>query len=166
MARQQPHRERSRQSFIQVNARVASRRIIHVGGRRLPMKNFLGVVLLAVALVHSSARAGEVIAHPSIRLSADEIRAVFLGEKRIAGGVRLTPVDNRAERAEFVSQVLQTDETTYFARQAHRGFRQRGNAHVDLRDDDEVIAYVRATPGAIGYIGRSASEGVAVLLNY
>jgi hypothetical protein len=130
------------------------------------MRKLLGAVAIGVLLVHGDVRAGDVIAHPSIRLSAGEIRQVFLGAKDFAGSIRLIPVDNRAVRAGFVSQVLQTDEKTYFARQAHGRFRQRGSAHVDLRDDDEVLAYVRATPGAIGYIGRSASEGVVVLLNY
>lgn len=126
------------------------------------MKFLLRAALLLAVSVAQSAGAGEVIAHPSVSLNADEIRDVFLGEKQFAGRVKLVPVDNSSVQAEFLSKVLQSDERKYAARWTRKSFREGLGAPSVKGSDAEVAAFVRATPGAIGYV-RGTASGVQVL---
>lgn len=122
----------------------------------------LGLTLLLLALALPAARAGEVIAHPSVVLDADEIRDVYLGEKQFVGNVKLVAVDNRALHTEFLAKVLQTDERKYAARWTRKSFREGLAAPTLKGSDAEVIAFVRSTPGALGYVSSSVG-GVKVL---
>jgi hypothetical protein len=121
-------------------------------------------VLLTLALGAAGspgAGAGEVIAHPSVVLNADEVRDVFLGEKQFSERLRLAPVDNAGAQAEFLSKVLQSDLRKYEARWTRKSFRD-GLAQPPLKGSDaEVLAFVRATPGAVGYL-RGNANGVPV----
>ncbi len=119
-------------------------------------------LLLLLVLALPTARAGEVIAHPSVVLDADEIRDVYLGEKQFAGAIKLVVVDNRALQTEFLAKLLQTDERKYAARWTRKSFREGLAAPTLKGSDAEVIAFVRATPGALGYVSTSAG-GVKVL---
>jgi hypothetical protein len=116
-------------------------------------------------LLLADAHAGEVIAHPSVQLTADEIRDVFLGEKRFAANIRLVPVDNSTLRAEFVSQVLQTDERTYTMRWTRLAKHQGAKPPAVLSSDKDVCSFVRSTPGAIGYVSQRTS-GTTVLHDF
>jgi ABC-type phosphate transport system substrate-binding protein len=116
------------------------------------MNTLFRIAALAALMTHALARAGEVIAHPSVSLDADEIREVFLGEKQFAGNLKLVPIDNSGAQAEFLNRVLQTDARTYAARWTKKSFRE-GLAAPDVRGSDaEIAAFVRATPGAVGYV--------------
>jgi ABC-type phosphate transport system substrate-binding protein len=129
------------------------------------VQNLVKWAVLLAALSQAPSHAGEVIAHPSVDLSADEIRDVFLGEKQLAGNLRLVPVDNSALRPEFLSKVLQTDERKYAARWTRKSFREGLVAPVVKGSDAEVRAFVKATPGAIGYIS-GRSDGLKVLQRF
>ncbi len=109
------------------------------------------------------ARAGEVIAHPSVNLTADEVRDAFLGEKQLAGDLRLIPVDNTAIQTEFLSKILQTDARKYAARWTRKTFREGIAAPAIKGSDAEVIAFVRSTPGAIGYVSAAPTTAIKVL---
>jgi len=130
------------------------------------MSPHLRVVLVSCLLaIHARSPAGEVIAHSSVSLDAEEIRELFLGEKQFAGSLKLLPVDNSAVHREFLSKVLQTDARTYTARWTKKSFRE-GLVAPDVKGSDaEVAAFVRATPGAVGYVGGTAT-GVKVLLKF
>ena len=125
----------------------------------------LGRVAFAAALLLASAvaRAGEVIAHPSVDLSPDEVRDVFLGEKQLAGHLTLVPVDNNAIQTEFLAKVLQTDARKYAARWTKKSFREGLSAPAIKGSDAEVISFVRSTPGAIGYISGTTPNGLRLL---
>lgn len=125
------------------------------------MKN-IAQAALALALVLGPAQAQVVIAHPSVELTADQVRDLFLGEIQYSGNLRLVPVDNRELQSEFLSRVLQTDERKYTARWTRKTYRE-GVAAPDIRAGDaEVAAFVRRTPGAVGYVA-NPSQGVKVL---
>ena len=130
------------------------------------MRRRLRLALLSCLLVLPfGARAAEVIAHPSVNLDAEEIRELFLGEKQFVGPLKLVPVDNSAIQREFMSKILQTDARTYAARWTKKSFRE-GLVAPDVKGSDaEVAAFVRATPGAVGYIAGTAL-GVKVLLKF
>jgi ABC-type phosphate transport system substrate-binding protein len=126
------------------------------------MKPGFVTTLLIALLAHGSARAGEVIAHPSVSLSGDEIRDVFLGEKQLAGNLKLVPVDNTAIHAEFLARVLQTDAQKYSARWTKKTFREGLAPPGRKGSDAEVVEFVQTTPGAVGYVSRPW-PGVKVL---
>ena len=124
--------------------------------------------LTSAALLNSlstPAHAGEVIAHPSVVLSADEVRELFLGDKQLAGNVKLVPVDNGAQQGDFLVKVLQLDPTRYAARWTKKAFREGLNAPLTKGSDAEVVAFVRSTPGAVGYVS-TAMTGVQTLQKY
>lgn len=122
-------------------------------------------VALGAGLFTASVPAGEVIAHPSVSLSADEVKELFLGDKQLAGSVKLIPVDNTVEQAAFLAKVLHADAAKYSARWTKKAFREGLTAPGVKSNDAEAIAFVQATPGAVAYIGAVAS-GVKVLLKY
>ena len=125
----------------------------------------LAVVSVALLNVCTPSRAGEVIAHPSVVISADEVRELFMGDKQLAGSLKLVPVDNRAQQADFLVKVLQMEPTRYTARWAKKAFREGLSAPMAKGSDAEVAAFVRATPGAVGYVS-AAGVGVQTLQKY
>jgi ABC-type phosphate transport system substrate-binding protein len=128
---------------------------------RLLCPLFASLALLAVAPAH----AGEVIVNNSVTLTPDEIRDVFLGEKQLANGVRLVPVDNSEIQEEFLSKVLQTDSQKYYARWTRKSFREGLTAPDVKGSDAEVIAFVKRTRGAVGYV-RKPTVGMKVVQDF
>jgi ABC-type phosphate transport system substrate-binding protein len=129
----------------------------------MPVRLLVLVAVLAALLAPTDATAGEVIAHPSVDLSPDEIRDVFLGEKQLAGHLTLVPVDNSALQTEFLAKILQTDARKYAARWTKKSFREGLSAPAVKGSDAEVISFVRSTPGAIGYITGGTPAGLRIL---
>jgi hypothetical protein len=120
---------------------------------------------LGASLLGTAALAGEVVANASVTLSAEEVKDAFLGDKQLAGTVKLVPVDNAAQQADFVAKVLQTDATKYAARWTKKAFREGLTVPAVKGSDAEVLAFVKATPGAVGYVA-GPSSGVKVLMKY
>lgn len=108
---------------------------------------------LAGALPLDSAAADlYVVANNALVLSADEVRDAYLGDKQVAGGTRLVPLDNVAQQKEFLERALKLDAAKYTAIWIKKGFRDGLNAPAVKSGDAEVIAAVKANPGAIGYV--------------
>jgi hypothetical protein len=129
------------------------------------MKGLIRVMLAIAVTMPTMASAGEVISNESLSLTPDEIREVFLGEKQLTHGLRLVPVDNGAVQDEFLAKVLQTDSQKYYARWTRKSFREGITAPALKGSDAEVIAYVKATRGAIGYT-KGHSVGVNILQSF
>lgn len=130
------------------------------------MKVCLGLAIVAAAAMPMSAAGGEVIAHPSVKLDASDLRDVYLGEMQIAEGQRLIPVDNLAARDAFLANVLQTNERSYVARWARKSFREGLHPPTVRGSDVEVMIFVRSTPGAVGYLAGKAGPGVVTIANF
>lgn len=113
----------------------------------------------------TASHALDVIAHDAVALDLEEVRDTFLGEKLLVGSLKLIPVDNAASQEEFLSKVLQTDSRKYYARWSRKVYREGLVVPAIKGTDAEVLAFVRATPGAIGYV-RKAGPGVKVLRSY
>lgn len=122
--------------------------------------------VLALLLLCGAVRAGEVIAHPSVRLDTADVRDVYLGERQLSGDLRLVPVDNLVAQEEFLAAILQTNLRSYQARWTRKTFREGVRAPLVKGSDAEVSSFVRATPGAIGYVSGSAGSGVIVLARF
>ena len=114
------------------------------------------LLLTFLLVLPLGARAGDVIVNGEVTLTLDEVRDVFLGEKQRAGTLLLLPVDNAAAQPEFLAKVLQTDAQKYYSRWARKSFREGLVAPALKGSDAEVIAFVRSTRGAIGYVKRRA----------
>lgn len=120
------------------------------------------LALLLFGLMRLS-HAGDVIAHPDVRMDFAEIRDVYLGEKQLAGDVKLLPSDNLAAQDRFLAAIVQTTDRNYRARWTRKAFRDGLRAPTVKGSDAEVMSFVRATPGAVGYLVGKAGPGVAVL---
>jgi hypothetical protein len=120
-------------------------------------------VVALCLLAHPEVHAGEVIVHPSVKLEAGDIRNVYLGEKQLAGDVRLLPVDNSACQDAFLAAVLQTNSRHYTARWRRKNFREGLSPPGVKGSDAEVMSFVRSTPGAVGYLVGPAGPGVVLL---
>ena len=121
------------------------------------------------------AQAGvQVIVHagvPEIALTREELSRLFLKKvPRWPDGVEVAPVDlepHAPARAAFTSLAHRRSVellNRYWQRQIFSG---RESPPPTVRGDAEVIAYVRATPGAIGYVSGAAdvrgARGVRVV---
>ena len=121
----------------------------------------------AAALGASSPSRGDVyiIANSDLKLTADEAKEVFLGEKQLAGSVKIVPVDNAGAQAEFLDKVFKMDAAKYKVLWAKKGFRDGLNAPAVKSSDVEVLGIVKSTPGGLGYV-TSAPAGVTVIQKY
>jgi hypothetical protein len=131
------------------------------------MRNTKTLLASLCALASLAATAADlvVIAHPGVTISADEVREVFVGEKQLAGGVKLVPLDNASAQADFLSKVVKVDSVKYQSIWTKKGFRDGLTAPSVKSGDQEVINVVKSTPGAIGYVSK-ASAGVKVIQAY
>jgi len=132
------------------------------------MKPRLGpAILSAAALLGAGPASADVylIANPALTLTADEVRDVFLGEKQLAGSVKLAPVDNGVVQNEFLAKVLHMDATKYSTLWTKKGFREGLNAPAVKGSDIEVVSSVKSNPGGVGYVSAPA-PGVTVIRKY
>jgi ABC-type phosphate transport system substrate-binding protein len=130
------------------------------------MKPF-SLILTAFAFMVSSAAAAElfVIAHPSLNISVDAIRDVFVGEKQFQAGIKLAAVDNLSCQKDFLEKVMKLDGASYGKIWTKKSFRDGLNAPPTRSGDAEVLAYVRANAGAIGYV-TSLPNGVKTVAKF
>jgi hypothetical protein len=131
------------------------------------MNHRIGVCLaLAVCLSFCGAAAASgvvVITNPAVTLSPDDVRDVFLGEKQIADGIKLVPIDNASAQAAFLSQVVKLDPVKYAAAWTKKSFRDGVNPPAVKATDAEVVDFVKHVPGAVGYVTGAPPGGVNVV---
>jgi hypothetical protein len=125
-------------------------------------------MLVTVSAARESAV--KVIAHSSVKVlhvSPDEIKGVFLETKTsLADGSHVEPVllKGGGVHDAFVKQY--TGKTTAALGNYYRSlvFTGKGAMPKMFATDAEVVAYVKSTRGAIGYVGAGArTDGVNVL---
>lgn len=135
--------------------------------------------LLAVAgltlLLSANALAGDVriIANPSVKaeaISASEIKSVFLEERNsLRDGTRVEPVLSQGgpAHATFLKDYLGQNNDALQNYYRTLVFTGKGSMPKTLRSDEEVVAYVAKTRGAIGYVSSTAPvDGVKTLAVY
>jgi hypothetical protein len=121
----------------------------------------LAAVILGLTLGAAQAQV-VVICHPSVTLSADDVRDVFLGEKQLSGAIKLQPVDNAVELASFLTKFLSMEPAKYSSAWAKKAFRDGITAPPLKTSDADVVEFVKRTPGGVGYV-KSAPTGVSVV---
>lgn len=135
-------------------------------------KRLLPLVALLVAASPIAADPGyQVIVHPASAvesLTRREVIDLFL--KRVTtwptgGAVHpVEPPEDGSVRALFASEVLGKSLGTLKNYWNKRIFAGRDVPPVEKRSDEEVVAFVRSTPGAVGYVSAGASvAGVKVV---
>ena len=97
-----------------------------------------------------------VIGHPSLeKIDLPTLQRVFTGRVVEVGGQPVTPINAAAGssiRETFLQVYLQQDEQRYVAYWTVRRYIGKGVPPRELASSDDVIRFVRATPGAIGYV--------------
>lgn len=106
-----------------------------------------------------------VIVHPGVTIAAEDIRDVFIGDKQIAGNVKLVLMDNASAQKDFLERVVKISPVKYANVWTKKGFREGMNAPELKNNDAEVISAVKSTPGAIGYVS-SIPPGLRVVKKY
>jgi len=107
-----------------------------------------------------------VIANPATQITASEIKEIFTGEKQIAGSVKLVPVDNGPVQEAFLDTALRMDAPRYNTIWTKKSFREGIIPPTVKSGDNDVIEFVRRTPGAVGYISSNPPNGVTVVRKY
>jgi len=133
---------------------------------------FLTVALLFAAV---ASRAGDdagaivVIAHPSVgHLDLSTLQRLYTGRAVEVAGTHVSVVnlvpDNPA-RERFLTQILGEDDEKFVAYWTVRRHVGKGTPPREFKSAAEVIEFVQATPGAIGYIPVAALKpGLNVVL--
>lgn len=137
------------------------RTLVGRAGRALALTTLLAAAAIAPAF------AGDVvvICNLDVKLQSTEVKDVFIGEKVFAGSVRLVPIDNGALQASFLDKVMKIDAGKYTGIWTKKSFRDGANPPAVKSNDAEVIAFVKSTVGACGYVA-SEPAGVAVIAKF
>jgi ABC-type phosphate transport system substrate-binding protein len=133
----------------------------------------IGAALLALLALPALAAAGDfvLVVNPSVKATAvhrSDVARLFLREAtEWPGGEHVKPVDQvrtAAVRQEFTQKVLHRSLGEVEAFWTKAIFSGRAVPPPQKKNDGEVLAYVRETPGALGYVDASAQlEGVKPL---
>ena len=126
---------------------------------------------MIIFLLASPAAASDlkVVANSDVKvsqISPEELRRVFLATQTSLGGGQVTPVLLKSGSAygAFVKEYI--DKTTAGLENYYRSlvFTGRGAMPKMFGSDAEVLAYVKRTSGAIGFVNATAdTEGVKLL---
>ena len=123
---------------------------------------FFSVTVLALFALSANAGDVVVITNTGTTISASEIKDVFLGEKQFSGSSKLVVIDNKSAQEGFLSKFMNFDAAKYNSIWTKKSFRDGLNPPAVKSNDDEVIEFVKRTPGAVGYVSK-ASEGVNIV---
>lgn len=104
-------------------------------------------------------------------ITDDDIPRIFLGKaKQFSNGDKVTIINlkfKEATRDEFEEKVLNKSTSQVKAYWSKLMFSGKAKPPKELANDKEVIAFVAANPGAIGYISSaSADDTVKVLKTF
>jgi ABC-type phosphate transport system substrate-binding protein len=143
-----------------------------IDDRLIAARRLITMVILALCLTAKIAGAQSGFAvivnasNPVTTLSKDEATKLFL--KRVTKwetGAPVQPIDlpeNAAARESFCSAVLRRSVSAVRAYWQQQIFSGRGVPPVEKPSESEVIAFVRANPGAIAYVSPSAAQSNGV----
>jgi hypothetical protein len=124
--------------------------------------NHLSRILLAALafLVCAEAYGSDiyVITNTQVKISPEDIREIYLGDKEFSAGIRLVPADNLTVNAEFVVKALAMNPQRYNTLWVKKSFRDGLNPPVVKATDFDVLEFVKRTRGAVGYVSSVPRE--------
>jgi hypothetical protein len=127
-------------------------------------QKLIALAIVSLVTLGSTAYAADlyVISNSGTTVSAADVREIFLGEKQIAGSLKLIPVDNAAAQDQFLSKVMKMEAAKYTASWTKKSFRDGVSPPPVKGSDAETLEFVKQTPGAVGYLS-SSPAGVNVV---
>jgi ABC-type phosphate transport system substrate-binding protein len=110
------------------------------------------------------------IGHESLgTMDGELLRRIYTGRVVLVQGKSIQPVNlktGNGSRDLFIRTVIKQSDDDYVAYWIVRRAIGKGTPPLELKSDQEVLDYVRSTPGAIGYIDEAHStSGVNILLS-
>lgn len=134
------------------------------------MNTTVKLMALSISLVLLQAQAGEivVIGNSNVpKIDAETVQKIYTGRFISVAGINVTPVSVRSGmgmRNRFLQEYLNQDEEKYTAYWTVRRYIGKGAPPIELTSSAEVIQYVQATPGAVGYIDEAElRQGINVI---
>lgn len=130
----------------------------------------LFLVTVLIGAMTSSCFAGvQVIGHEDLQpMDSTLLRRIYTGRVVQVQRQAIQPVNQKTgstSRALFIASVIKQNDDDYIAYWIVRRAIGKGVPPLELVDDAQVVDFVRANPGAIGYIdSATAIDGVRVLL--
>jgi ABC-type phosphate transport system substrate-binding protein len=133
-----------------------------------PFKTIYVSTILGILAMANTSHAEDVyvITHPSTNLSADDIKDVFVGEKQVASGTKLIPINNGSLKNAFVDKALHIDAAKYESIWTKKAFRDGLTAPTTKGGDSEVTNAVKSTPGTVGYVSKAPGNDVKLLKKF
>jgi ABC-type phosphate transport system substrate-binding protein len=132
------------------------------------------ILLISLGLcVTAPATAAEglvVVAHPDTPAFSEEtLQKIYLGKVVEVNGHPIVPVNlkkGNVLRIAFMRQVLAQDDDKFIAYWTVRRYIGKGSPPREFATVREQLEFVRATPGAVGYLDESTEnrQGVKTLL--
>lgn len=129
------------------------------------LKHLLAVAAFMIpAAVELHAADFKVIANPAVgvsSVSADDLKAVFLGTKSSLGDAHVVPVLEKSGSAHeaFLKECVGKSDAALSTYYRSLVFTGKGTMPKSFGSDAEVIEYVAKTKGAIGYVGAATAPG-------
>ena len=105
------------------------------------------------------------VANPETQISSTDVKDIFSGEKQFFGSQKIVPVDNGTLQADFLAKVFKIPLDRYNALWTKKSFRYGINPPAVKVNDADVIAFVKSTPGAVGYVSKP-SPAVKIIEKY
>jgi ABC-type phosphate transport system substrate-binding protein len=129
-------------------------------------KRYLPILFAGAMLSCLAARAQEVavIVNSSVKASsasADDIRAVFTGDKTTLGdGSHVAPVilKSGTDHEAFLKTYVGKGDAAYRTAWRSLVFTGQGSMPKTVDSDAAMVDYVAATPGAIGYVAKAGAN--------
>jgi ABC-type phosphate transport system substrate-binding protein len=127
------------------------------------MKTVIYILLISISLLAEEI----VIANTSDKdLTSDDIKQIYLGKRKLwSDGTKISLVTFKsgAITDSFMKNFLnkKTDQFLIYWKQLM--FTGRGSMPKLVSSEEEMIEYVKETPGAIGYVSESVIEGVKII---
>jgi len=132
------------------------------------MRNTKSKFLLCASVLlfsFSSVAGVTVIVNTTNTAAIDEgdISRIFLGKvKQFSSGDKITIVNlkyNQATRNEFEKKVLNKSASQVKAYWSKLMFSGKGKPPKELASDKEILAFIAANPGSIGYVAEASVDG-------
>jgi ABC-type phosphate transport system substrate-binding protein len=127
---------------------------------------FCLAVVCALAVQPTAAADVVVVAHPGVavsEVSAADLKEIFLGTKTAVGGSDVQPVlaESGAAHEAFLKSYVGKSEQALKVHFKSLVFTGKGSMPKSFASDAEIVKFVAATKGAIGYVSAGA-EGAGV----
>ncbi|MBI3752464.1 MAG: hypothetical protein HY266_00215 [Deltaproteobacteria bacterium] len=101
-------------------------------------------------------------AGPLTEISEADIREIYLGNMKVAGGVAIVPIHYKEGpvKDKFLSSIIGMDSKSYRLYWTKKVFQEGGSLPVSQNNPQLIMLLVRKNAGAIGYVPASELDEV------